>query len=112
MQFFYMEKDFYAGQFTKRAIPKSFSLTKRTANYFIGLLNKYQKVFQSVLVRNFENLFNNTKIQLPMKDGKIDFDFIESFIAEVESGHIAELESEHSAMIEAYLSVTGLKNIP
>jgi len=88
MQFFYMENDFYAGQFTKRAIPKSFILTKRIANYFICLLNKYQLVFQSVLVRNFENVFNNTKIKLPMKNRKIDFDFIESFIAEVETNHI------------------------
>lgn len=35
MKFFYMENDFfYAGQFTKRAIPKSFSLTPRIANYY------------------------------------------------------------------------------
>lgn len=40
MKFFYMQKDFYAGQFTKRAIPRSFSLTSRLANYFISLLNK------------------------------------------------------------------------
>ncbi len=112
MQFFYMDKDFYAGQFTKRAIPKSFSLTKRTANYFIALLNKHQQVFQSVLVRNFENVFTNTIIQLPIKDGIIDFAFIESFISEVEADHIVELELNHKAKIDLYLSVTGLKDIP
>ncbi len=42
------------------------------------------------------------KIQLPTKDGRIDFDFMESFIAELEARHIAELE--------AYLTVTGLKD--
>ena len=42
------------------------------------------------------------KIQLPIKDGRIDFDFMESFIAELEARHIAELE--------AYLTVTGLKD--
>lgn len=42
------------------------------------------------------------KIQLPIKNGKIDFDFMESFIAELEAERIAELE--------AYLSVTGLKD--
>ncbi|MBL0721313.1 MAG: restriction endonuclease subunit S, partial [Sulfurovum sp.] len=50
MQFFYMQKDFYAGQFTKRAIPKSFSLTQRLATYFISLLNKNQDLFKNVLV--------------------------------------------------------------
>lgn len=108
MQFFYMEKDFYAGQFTKRAIPRFFILNKRRASYFISMLNKYQQVFQSVLVRNFETVFNNTKIKLPVKDSKIDFDFIENFIAEVEAEHITELELEHQAKMGAYLSVTGL----
>jgi len=110
MQFFYMEKDFYAGQFTKRAIPKTFSLTPRIANYFISLLNKNQQILQNVLVRNFENTFNDTLIQLPTKNGKIDFDFMEKFIAELEAERIAELEAERIAELEAYLSATGLQD--
>ena len=43
-----------------------------------------------------------TKIQLPTKDGQIDFEFMESFVAELEAQRVAELE--------AYLSVTGLKD--
>lgn len=42
------------------------------------------------------------KIQLPTKNGKIDFGFMESFIAELEAERIAELE--------AYLSASGLKD--
>lgn len=42
------------------------------------------------------------KIQLPIKNGKIDFEFMESFIAELEAERIAELE--------AYLLATGLKD--
>ena len=102
MKFFFMENDFYAGQFTKRAIPKCFSLTPRIANFFIGLLNKNQKAFQNVLVRHFENEFNKTKIKLPTKNGKIDFAFMESFIAGLEVERLAELD--------AYLSATGLKD--
>ncbi len=110
MKFFYMEKDFYAGQFTKRAIPKSFTLTPRIANYFISLLNKNQKVFQNTLVRHFENEFNQVKIQLPTKNGKIDFEFMENFIAELEAQRIAELEAQRIAELEAYLLATGLKD--
>ena len=44
----------------------------------------------------------NFKIKLPVKNGKIDFEFMENFIAELEAQRIAELE--------AYLSVTGLKD--
>ena len=42
------------------------------------------------------------KIQLPIKNGKIDFEFIESFIAELEAERLAELE--------AYLLSAGLKD--
>ncbi len=61
MQFFFMEKDFYAGQFNKRAVPKNFELTPKIALYFISILNKKQKVFQNVLVRNFEKEFKVPK---------------------------------------------------
>lgn len=42
------------------------------------------------------------KIKLPVKNGQIDFDFMERFIAELEAERIAELE--------AYLTATGLKD--
>jgi hypothetical protein len=45
---------------------------------------------------------SNFKIILPIKNSKIDFEFMESFIAELEAQRIAELE--------AYLLTTGLKD--
>ena len=42
------------------------------------------------------------KINLPTKNGKIDFDFMESFVTELEAQRVAELE--------AYLTATGLKD--
>lgn len=44
----------------------------------------------------------NDYIKLPTKNGKIDFEFMESFIEELEAERIEELE--------AYLSVSGLKD--
>ena len=41
-------------------------------------------------------------ISLPTKDGKVDFEFMESFIA--------ELEAERIAKLEAYLLASGLKD--
>jgi len=48
------------------------------------------------------NIVKNKYIQLPTKSGKIDFAFMESFIAELEAERLAELE--------AYLLATGLKD--
>ena len=100
MQFFYMEKDFYAGQFTKSIIPKNFSLTENSAKFFITILNRFQKSFQNVLVRYFESTFNETEILIPKKDGSIDFDFMENFIAQI--------EKENLNMLDLYLRNLGL----
>jgi len=44
----------------------------------------------------------NFKIQLPIKNGNIDFEFMDDFIAELEAKRLMELES--------YLTATGLKD--
>ena len=46
--------------------------------------------------------FKQVKIQLPTKNNKIDFDFMENFISELEREKISELET--------YLKATGLKD--
>ena len=55
-----------------------------------------------MLVRHIDDTFRNLNIKLPVKDGKIDFDFMESFIAELEAERVAELS--------AYLKISGLDN--
>ncbi len=85
MQFFYMEKDFYAGQFTKRAIPKDFILTKKLANFFAAVMNKYSSTYQNVLVRDFEKTFNESTINIPTKStGAIDYAFMQTFISAIQ----------------------------
>ena len=65
----------------------------------------------SVLVRSVDEAFKNISIKLPeTADGKIDFDFMESFIAELEAERVAELEAERVAELSAYLTVSGLDN--
>ena len=50
-------------------------------------------------------------MHLPVTDdGAIDFDFMESFIAELEAERVAELEAERVAERSAYLTVSGLDN--
>ena len=53
----------------------------------------------------------NFTMRLPVTDnGFINFDFMESFIAELEAERVAELEAERVAELEAYLTVSGLDN--
>jgi hypothetical protein len=111
MRFHYMETDFYAGQFTKTAFPKFEGFNKRLALYFTVLFGKYQKIFQGVLIRDFEKIFANAEISLPVTEsGEIDFDYMSQRIRELEIKRIHELEMERIRELEAYLKVTGLSN--
>ncbi|MDU2898865.1 MAG: restriction endonuclease subunit S, partial [Finegoldia magna] len=75
-------------------------------------LTKRQKIFIGSLINNLgyggysgyprKETLENDMIKLPINKGKIDFKFMESFIAELESQCVAELD--------AYLNVTGLKD--
>ncbi|MCQ3827812.1 restriction endonuclease subunit M, partial [Streptococcus agalactiae] len=67
-------------------------------------------VLMQVLVRNVDETFRSQSLCLPTKAGQIDFDFMESFIAELEAERIAELEAERIAELSAYLKVSGLDN--
>ena len=103
LRFHYMEHDFYAGQFTKTAFPLFEGFNKRLALYFISLFGKHQTIYQGVLVRDFQNIFYNTTIHLPITStGEIDFPFMENRIRELERARIRELE--------VYLKVIGLSD--
>ena len=99
--FFYRKKRWYAGQFVRKIVPK-IELTPKVVPFFTAVLNRQKPILLSVLVRHIDDTFRNLNIKLPVKDGKIDFDFMESFIAELEAERVAELS--------AYLKISGLDN--
>ena len=101
MDFFYREKPWYAGQFVRKIVPK-IELNKNSILFFTVIFNKQKQNLLSGLVRDVDKAFLTAKIHLPTQNGKIDFAFMESFIAELEAERIAELE--------AYLRVTGLSD--
>lgn len=82
MQFFYMEKDFYAGQFTKTIFPKFEYFNKNIAMFFIAIFNaNKQKYLKNFIVKDFVKDFSNTAIILPTyENSEIAFDFMENYI--------------------------------
>ena len=110
MDFFYREKPWYAGQFVRKITPK-IKINKKSVVFFSTLLNKQKERLLSILVRNVDNVFRNTKISLPVKkDREIDFAFMEGFISQLEACRLSQLEACRLSQLEAYLLVTGLKN--
>lgn len=101
MDFFYRKRKWYAGQFVRKITPK-IKISKRSVPFFSTVLNQTKSILLSVLVRNVNNTFKQLKVYLPTKTGKIDFDFMEKFMAELEVTSIEDLKS--------YLSTPELQN--
>lgn len=94
MRFFYMRKDFYAGQFTKTIFPRFDTFDENIALYFISIFNKNSPIYSGELVRNFEKTFNNTIIQVPVQNNVIDFDFINYYISALKKRTLYNLKKE------------------
>ena len=101
MDFFYRNKPWYAGQFV-RNITAIKEFPKTSLRFITTSLNKLKPILLEVLVRNVESKFLNEKIQLPIQNGEIDFDFMASFVAELENERILKLEN--------YLNEIGLSD--
>lgn len=101
MDFFYRRKCWYAGQFVRKIVPK-IELTDSSISFFTTILNKQKPILLSVLVRDVDTVFRNKTCLLPTHNGEIDFKFMEKFIAELNAARLAELN--------AYLTITGLKD--
>ena len=109
MDFFYRKNPWYAGQFVRKIVPK-IALNDNSILYFTTLFNKQKQRLLNVLVRDVDATFSNAYIQLPTKDGKIDFEFMDACIRELEEERIRELEEERIRELSAYLTVSGLDN--
>ena len=70
--------------------------------FIIGAIDRVIKSKYSYNQKATKIELKNTKIQLPTKNGEIDFEYMESFIAQIENDRIARLDE--------YLVKSGLKN--
>ena len=100
---FYQENDFIGYSHIQHFVPKLKPFNKAIANFIISACRVSTANSKYDYGNKFNrNAMNNTKIHLPTKNGAIDFDFMDSFIAELQALRVAELQ--------AYLLATGLKN--
>lgn len=90
MDFFYRKKDWYAGQFVRKITAK-IEIPEKAIPFMTVVLNNQKPVLLSVLVRSVDTKFRTTKVQLPCKDGKIDFEFMESFISDLEKERVKDV---------------------
>ncbi len=100
---FYQEKPYFTGDKIKILKSKDKRFNKKNAQFFILTMTKSFSSFSWGGSSFNVNIIKNQNITLPISsNGKIDFDFMESFIS--------ELEAERIGGLEAYLSATSLKD--
>ena len=78
-----------------------FNMTESQGLFVASSMHFLNKKFGYENMCSYEKI-KADKIKLPIKEGELDFDFMESFIAELEAERIAELS--------AYLKVSGFDN--
>jgi hypothetical protein len=98
---FYQKQKYFTGNKVKVLKAKFDNQNERIMQYLTASFQKALSTFTWGIGSTVETIAK-TKIQLPIKNGEINFSFMEKFIAELEAERIAELE--------AYLVATGLKD--
>ena len=107
MDFFYRKRRWYAGQFVRKITPK-IKIPSKAVLYFTTILNKQKPKLLSVLVRNVDEVFRETVIELPMKEnGEIDFDFMEALSKKIGMEQMVRLEIAQAVEQAAYKKASG-----
>ena len=99
---FYQRNDFIGYSHIQHLVPKFKPFNKEIATAIISACMVSTSKKYDYGNKFNRDAMNKTKIQLPIKNGKIDFDFMESFIADLETERIKKLED--------YLVANGLKD--
>ncbi len=100
---FYQEAPFFTGDKIKILKPKYREFCKKNAQFFVVAMNLAFSHFAWGSSSFDIEIIKAVKLSLPStQDGKIDFNFMESFIAELEADRVAKLS--------AYLKASGLDN--
>ncbi len=108
---FYQEKDFIGYSHIQHFIPKFKPFNRSIAYMIISSCRKVTANKYDYGSKFNRKEMNNTIISLPITSAnKIDFDFIEEFIAELEERSVAELEERSVAELEAWLRAAGFED--
>ena len=109
----YQKEPYYCSQNINKLTPLKDIFLKwneKIAYFLVANIQKFVSLYDGQQGGYKLEDIKKHKINLPTKNGKIDFDFMERFVAELEVQRVAELEVQRVAELEAYLTATGLKD--
>ncbi|MCD7823167.1 MAG: restriction endonuclease subunit S [Oscillospiraceae bacterium] len=86
------------------------SKVQLTKSQIMYITSAWKKCIENRGYSRHWKIAESVRFLLPTKNGGIDFDFMESFIAEMERRFVVEMEGRQEAEILAYLTVTGFED--
>lgn len=91
MDFFYRDREWYAGQFV-RGIKSKEKLSRLSMTYMETILNKVSPELLGVLVRDVDSVFENKIVRLPSSDCENpDFEYMDKYIANIKCGQLLKI---------------------
>lgn len=99
---YYQENDFIGYSHIQHLVAKFEPFNQKIASVIISACRVATSKKYDYGNKFNREAMNKTKIQLPITNNKIDFDFMENFIDQIEAERIEKLD--------AYLEVSGLRN--
>ncbi len=84
--------------------------TIKSYRSLLWIITAWQKKIPNLGYARHWKIAKECKIKLPVKCRQINFEFMENFVAELESRCVTELESRRATELEAYLLATGIKD--
>ena len=99
---YYQEQAYFTGDKIKILKPRDLRFKKKNAMFFIAAMQQAFASFSWGASSFNIKIIANEEISLPVREGEIDYAFMEEFIAKLNADRLAKLN--------AYLSVTGLQD--
>jgi len=91
------------------SLKPKFNITSNQGLFLANSLHFLHYIFGYENMCSWEKI-KKIKIFLPIKENKIDFDFMEAFVNDLEKDRIRELEEERTRDITNYLKVSEIDN--
>ena len=107
---FYQEQPYFTGDKIKILSFKHKKLEQKTACFLLSVMNKSFSSFLWGQASFNVEILKKVKILLPTTNNKIDVQYMENYISELEEERISELEEERISELTAYLKVSGLED--
>jgi len=96
---YYQEEPFYSKQWSNVYTLRSEFLDKQNAKFIISVINK--RIWEIWYGKNTASRLATYKIQLPIKNNQLDFEFIQSFVSAVEKLVIKDIVMYNKERLKA-----------